>query len=110
MQLRAIQKIECDDSKHYFPDLEQDYPYLGVALAGEVGETCNLIKKFERGSMSHTTFKIELAGELADILIYLVMLAGHAGIDLESAWQEKKEYNDRRYLTDEASYRGNRGG
>lgn len=97
MHLRDIQSAEATDSKHYFPTLDQGYTYLGIALAGEVGEACNFIKKYERGSISETELVEELGKELADILIYLVMLADRAGVDLEVAYTDKKEFNEQRY-------------
>lgn len=92
-----IQVIETEDSKHYFPDVDQGHLYLATALAGEVGEFCNDVKKWARGSITEEDLRIRSKGELADILIYLVMAAEYLGIDLEKAWKEKKEYNDGRY-------------
>ena len=98
MDLREIQRIEVDDSPHYFPDHNSSgLEYLGVALAGEVGEVCNEIKKWSRGDFPFSELQNRLSDELPDVLIYLVMLAGSLDIDLEEAWEEKKEYNDQRY-------------
>lgn len=97
MDLRDIQTAEAEDSRHYFPDYDAGHLYLAVALAGEVGEACNDIKKYERGSISFIDLHGLLQGELADILIYLVMLADHMKIDLLQAYVDKKEYNERRY-------------
>lgn len=97
MHLSRIQTIEMDDTTQYFPSLTATESYLGVALAGEVGEVCNDIKKFVRGDFDFVELRNRLRGELPDVLIYLVMLAGVMGIDLEAAWEEKKEYNERRY-------------
>ena len=60
--------------------------YWGNALAGETGEACNLIKKFERDGLD---IKDQLAKELADIFIYLELTAQYFGIDLESSIIEK---------------------
>jgi len=62
--------------------------YLGCALAGEVGELCNLIKKLERDNkFDEDKFK----EELADVFIYLVLMARWFGISLEEAIIEKIE-------------------
>lgn len=53
--------------------------YWGCALAGEVGEACNLIKKHERDGID---IKEKLGLELADIFIYIVLTAQHFEIDL----------------------------
>jgi NTP pyrophosphatase (non-canonical NTP hydrolase) len=50
------------------------------ALAGEVGELCNLIKKEFRGIDEVPREAIE--NEIADIQIYLDLLAARYGIDL----------------------------
>jgi NTP pyrophosphatase (non-canonical NTP hydrolase) len=70
-----------------------------VCLAGEVGETCNEIKKWSRGDFNVQELTKRLEEELPDILIYLVMLSHAVGVDLEKAYAEKKEYNDERFGT-----------
>ncbi len=45
------------------------------ALVGEIGEYANIRKKFERGDITLEEFKVEAAKELADIQIYLDILA-----------------------------------
>ena len=61
------------------------------ALAGEVGEACNVIKKLRRGDfkLEDHEYRTILADELADIQIYLDLLAHHAGINLEEATRRK---------------------
>ena len=59
------------------------------ALVGEVGEYANLRKKFERGDISEEEFDKEAAKELADIQIYLDILAFRLGIDLGEATKAK---------------------
>lgn len=56
------------------------------ALAGEVGETCNLIKKLERGEVID---KDDIAKEIADVIIYADILAAQFGIDLGQAVRDK---------------------
>lgn len=59
------------------------------AVVGEVGEYANLRKKFERGDISEVEFKFESAKELADIQIYLDILAFRLGINLGEAVKAK---------------------
>ena len=70
------------------------YSYWGCALAGEVGEACNLIKKYERDATPiHNDEQLRLANklleqlaeELADVFIYTELTAQQFGIDLEAA-------------------------
>lgn len=66
------------------------------AIAGEVGELCNLVKKLERGDAQ--TFdkgaKIRLdfhaiAAELADVIIYADLFAQRLGVNLGDVVREK---------------------
>lgn len=59
------------------------------ALAGEVGESANIIKKIERGDFTLDEAREKLASELADIQTYLDLLAFRAGIDLGDATVKK---------------------
>lgn len=63
-----------------------------TATTGELGESANIIKKLNRerdGVRGNKATEPELwnrlASELADVYIYLDLLAQAAGIDLESA-------------------------
>jgi NTP pyrophosphatase (non-canonical NTP hydrolase) len=62
--------------------------YWGLALAGEVGEACNLIKKKIRDKID---IKEKLSMELADIFNYLEIIARRYEIDLEEAILRKNE-------------------
>ncbi len=66
------------------------------AIAGETGELCNLVKKYERGDFGKEIFRKELAKEAADIVIYLDLLCQRESIDLSTAIVEKfNEVSDR---------------
>lgn len=56
------------------------------AAAGEMGETCNLIKKMRRGEDIDPR---DVAHELADTVTYLDLLAARLGVDLGEAVREK---------------------
>ncbi len=56
------------------------------ALAGEVGELCNLTKKRQRGDIVHED---ELGKEIADIVIYADLLASSMGFELEDLIRQK---------------------
>lgn len=56
------------------------------ALAGEVGETCNLAKKMLIGEKIPLK---DIADELADVVIYADLLANKLGIELGSAVRAK---------------------
>jgi NTP pyrophosphatase (non-canonical NTP hydrolase) len=52
------------------------------AAAGEMGETCNNIKKLKRGEDLPLS---DVADEIADTVIYLDLLAARMGINLDEA-------------------------
>lgn len=55
------------------------------AVVGELGEYANLRKKVERGDITEDEARPMLADELADVVIYLDILASRLGIDLGEA-------------------------
>ncbi len=63
------------------------------AVIGELGEYANLRKKVERGDFTLAKVKEKLGSELADVVIYLDLLAFRLGIDLGQAimdtWNKK---------------------
>ena len=73
----------------------EDKRFLALALAGEVGELLNLIKKEWRAESGYKlpydaeTFKKECRLELADIRMYLELLARCFDADLDKACEEK---------------------
>ncbi len=58
----------------------------GTAVAGEVGEALNLVKKGRRGEPVSVA---EIATEIADAVIYIDLLAARLGIDLGEAVASK---------------------
>ena len=99
MSLEDIIKQCVDDSAEWFPDTQEDLGFMTIALAGEVGEFANLVKKGMRGSVDPTDedFIRALAMELTDIFIYLMNIAGMMNIDMEKMYQIKREFNNERF-------------
>lgn len=60
-----------------------------VAVTGELGEFANLLKKYIRGDIAEEVFRRDGGFELADVVIYLSILAFRAGIDLDEVVREK---------------------
>ena len=83
-ELRHANVKRCEDVFHRLDGWsETDW---ACALAGEVGELCNLIKKRRRGEPIELT---DLASEAADIVIYLDLLTAWLGIELTGAIRNK---------------------
>lgn len=55
------------------------------AVTGELGEYANLRKKVERGDLTIEEARPMLADELADVVIYLDILAAQLGVNLGEA-------------------------
>jgi NTP pyrophosphatase (non-canonical NTP hydrolase) len=75
---RLHARIVCDKWRTYSPE---DKRFLSLALCGETGELANLIKKDWRGDQIE---REQIASELADIRIYLELLADAYTLDLDS--------------------------
>lgn len=58
----------------------------GCAVAGEVGEACNLMKKSRRGEPIPAD---QIADELADVVIYSDLICSKMGVTLEDAIRRK---------------------
>jgi len=67
-------------------------PQWGNALAGEVGEACNVVKKIDRRLDSDPNYNEaikELELEIADVVCYADLLAARYNIDLGEAVRKK---------------------
>jgi NTP pyrophosphatase (non-canonical NTP hydrolase) len=98
MEILEIQKQCMEDSERWFPGVAHNLPYMTIAITGELGEFCNILKKVERGSIvlteeSHT----ELAFELCDVFIYLCNMAAVMNVDLGKMYELKREFNEKRF-------------
>ena len=79
------------------------FNYLAVALAGEVGEFCNLVKKITRrfrstGEMPGEDEMDSLYEELVDVFIYILKASEELfKKDLAEAYLEKMRKNEERF-------------
>lgn len=85
---RAIHEVLIKGRPPYGPE---DRRFLALALAGEVGELANVIKKEWRGDFDHPAGNLRalVAGEIADIRIYLELLAACFAVDVDEACEVK---------------------
>jgi NTP pyrophosphatase (non-canonical NTP hydrolase) len=83
-ELRLASVKRCEKSFHTVEDWSPtDW---ACAVAGEVGEACNLIKKLKRGEEINPD---EIGKELADAVCYLDLLAHRLGLDLGKCVRDK---------------------
>jgi NTP pyrophosphatase (non-canonical NTP hydrolase) len=79
-------------------------PFNVLALAGEVGELANLVKKIERGDFGPVLetglpgeIHEKLSMEVVDVFIYTMQIANILAIDLVKAYEVKREFNATRF-------------
>jgi|SRR6478752_54457 len=96
LQLQAMQ-----DSDRWFPDTSRNFELYTLAMVGEAGEVANVVKKIMRGSKLPPTeseaVRHELAMELVDVYVYLLLMSGCLGIDLGKAYDVKRVTNEQRF-------------
>jgi len=85
-EANRARQFEWDEGQKFTP------MFFSNALAGEVGEVCNIVKKHERtrlGLKGKTATIEQLADEIADVIIYAEILAATCNIDLGEAVKSK---------------------
>lgn len=96
-ELRDVNESRCARWHWGYPD-DWSLSDWAVALAGEVGEVCNVIKKLKRiqdglsgnkPGETEETLTASLADELADVQCYLDLVAARARINLAAATRSK---------------------
>lgn len=106
MDLSETAKQCIADSERWFGDTDCVYsiPHHTLAMAGEVGEFANLVKKVERGSLKigDAPTRLKLAMELTDAFVYMLNLAGLLGIDLEKSYNYVRGENEKRFMEERA--------
>lgn len=70
---------------------------LSMALSVEVAELVEHFQWLTQAESAKPDAKSEIAGEVADIQIYLTMLADRLGIDIEQAVTRKIQANAKKY-------------
>lgn len=103
-QLQKANKKRCPEFGHELNDWT--LPEWGNAVAGEVGELCNNVKKIHRGdfTLEQANTKELIADEAADVVIYLDMLCQRAGVDLGTAIVNKFNKVSERIKSDATIY------
>lgn len=73
--------------------------YVAVALAGEVGEACNEVKKLQRDDKGALTNerRDKIVDELGDVLWYLTQFARELGVSLAQVAERNVRKLEARY-------------
>jgi len=92
--LRQFSKLNRQRSDRWHPAGLNSWSLSdwAVALSGETGELCNVIKKLNRSrdglvgnNASDSELRAQLADEIADVFCYLDLIAQAAGVELDEA-------------------------
>lgn len=101
MTFEELQLANLDRDEEAFDGMmaEKDLCFFGTAIAGEVGEACNIIKKIERGDFTDSELTqafVDLGKELADVVTYADIIASKIGRNLGTCVRDKfNEVSDR---------------
>ncbi len=68
--------------------------HYALGMCGEAGEVANLVKKALRKGETNAE---GLADELADVFIYLLLLADEVGVNLYAAYHHKADICEKRW-------------
>lgn len=71
--------------------------FLTVALAGELGEFANIVKKIARGDFDINEKRKDISEEVADIFAYILKISYQLDIDLEQIYLDKMKKNKERF-------------
>lgn len=113
MDVKKLQELQKEFDLEYFggfwdirdsADFLNSLKHIAIALAGEVGEFSNIVKKIDRrvmnlgGEVGDEDLS-KLREELVDIFIYVLIGANLLDMDLGEAYLERLEYNKRRFAS-----------
>lgn len=88
-QFQRLNAERCEAKFHKIGDEEWPIQNWAIAIAGESGELCNLIKKIIRGDFSLQSQRKEVLKELADIITYCDLAMTHLGANTEDELMDK---------------------
>lgn len=108
MKIEELKKIQQEFEEKYmghFTDNPNDLLFFATALAGEVGEFCNLAKKYYRENVlsrkvnedNNRNYLKDMQEEMIDIFTYLLIVAYILNIDIEQEYLTKLEKNKKRF-------------
>lgn len=87
MDFKELRKANVRRDKDYWNHQSTwEVTDWGCAIAGEVGELCNLLKKIRRGDEVNP---VKIQEEIADVVIYCDLLAAYLNFDLADAIIDK---------------------
>ena len=83
LTFKSLREANIERAKQYKSACEMDANFFLLCIFGEVGELCNFIKKERRDNKS---YEQEIRKELADIVIYMDLLAEKMQYKFDNRW------------------------
>src|SRR3989338_3660544 len=100
--VKKIQEFQLKFDEEHFPELknvsyDERLLFNSVALAGEVGELANVVKKRHRkklcslktDNIAEEEYKEKIKDEIVDVFVYTLILSNLFEIDLEHEYYKK---------------------
>lgn len=78
-EFQEMNRTRCDEAFH--PTKEWPIQNWALAIAGEAGELCNLVKKVIRGDFTLEEKRQEILEEIADVMTYCDLAMTHLDAD-----------------------------
>ena len=78
-EFQEVNDLRCKTSFHGSDGWP--VPMWCLAIAGEAGELCNLVKKVERGDFTLESVRQQVLEEVADVITYCDLLMTQLGAD-----------------------------
>ena len=89
MEIKNLQLKVDDWIKNHGVRYFNEFPNM-VQLTEEVGEVARIIsRKYGEQSFKNSDKKVDLAGELSDVLFVLLCLANQTGVDLQKSFDDR---------------------
>ncbi len=108
MEIEDFKKLQKEFDDEYigpYNDLPADLLFLTTALAGEVGEFANLVKKYYRTEKKglgvindkDRDYLTEMKKEIIDAFCYFLIIANQLELDIETEFKENLTRNSSRF-------------
>jgi len=105
VEFKKLQKEFDDKYIGPYEDLPEDLLFLSTALAGEVGEFANLVKKYFRLKSKELAvngeegrdYLAEMRKEIIDVFCYFLIIANQLDLDIEEEFKDNLERNKSRF-------------
>lgn len=85
----SFQELNAERCREAFNENLHDIPFFSIAIAGEAGELCNIVKKVMRGDFPIEQVRKEVLDELADIITYCDLMITKLNANTEEVLMRK---------------------